>query len=102
MCFVVDHSLKHANVHLSRAEHLFKDCFPRSRRTIATAIQIERRCAEFRIGVAGEMRLGEQSQTTDTAWIVKLVPCNIAEHVEIEIAYHTIENCTQTIEIRKR
>src|SRR6185369_11455443 len=90
------------HVDFSCAEHFFERCFPRPGVAIATAVEIERRCAKLRIRVAGEMRFGEEREPADAARMIELMPRDLTEHVEIELAYDAIENCTQAIEICKR
>jgi hypothetical protein len=48
------------------------------------------------------MRFGEKRETADAAGVIKLMPCDLTEHVEIKIANDAIENCTQAIKICKR
>ena len=51
----------------------------------ATAIQVERRQADFRIGVAGEMRFGQEKQTRYAAGRRKRVPHALADDVQIKL-----------------
>ncbi len=52
--------------------------------------------------MASEMRFGEEREAADAAGMIELMPRDLTEYVEVQIAYDAIENCTQAIEICKR
>ena len=49
-----------------------------------------------------EVRFGEQCETTDAVWMIELMPLNLTNYVQLEIANHAIENCAESIKIRER
>jgi hypothetical protein len=50
---------------------------------------------EIRIRVAGEMRFREQCEAADAVGLIELMPGDLAENVQTEIAYDAFENLTQ-------
>jgi hypothetical protein len=47
------------------------------------------------------MRFREQCEAADSVWLIELMPGDLADYVQAEIAYDAFENFTQAIGICK-
>jgi hypothetical protein len=91
-----------AHSYLACAEQLFKTLGPGPRGALAAAIEIKGGDPRFGVGVAGQVRFGQQEKTCDAAGGRELVPHGLADYTKVEIRDYVFAHAAKDSRVGKQ